>query len=209
MKKKLILLSLAMIIFSALNISCMHNHYKSKCKCKKYKKIGLALVTPVNDSKISGWIHFHKQERKKVTVKAEIKGLKPKQKYGFHVHKYGDCRENGKNAGAHLGSYRKNKKHGSADSEERHMGDLGNLVAGEDGTAIYKKTVNMCMRKLGGRSVIIHAQEDDLKSQPSGNAGSYIGCGIIGYVQSLNDNTNDKTATSEKKKEKSEKEKEK
>ena len=197
MRKQLLFLFL--ISFGLLNISCMHHHYK---KCKR-KKDGLAVVNPVHDSKISGWVRFHKVGKKKVTVKAEIKGLKPKQKYGFHVHQYGDCRENGKNAGTHLGSYKKNKKHGSSDSKERHMGDLGNLTAGEDGTAVYEKTVKMCMRKLGGRSVIIHAQEDDLKSQPSGNAGPYIGCGVIGYVQLLDNHANkDVKAASEKKKEK-------
>lgn len=196
MRKKQ-LLFLFLISFGLLNISCMHYRHKYK----KHKKEGFAVIIPVNDSKISGWVHFHKTEKKKVKVKAEIKGLKPNQKYGFHVHKYGDCREDGKNAGAHLGSHKKNKKHGSANSEERHMGDLGNLTAGEKGIANYENTVKMCMYKLGGRSVIIHAQEDDLKSQPSGNAGPYIGCGVIGYTKSSEDHQkkDDKKVNSKKK----------
>ena len=67
--------------------------------------------------------------------------------------------------------------------KKKHAGDLGNLIAGPKGIAVYKKTVNMCLRKAGGRAVIIHAGEDDLKSQPSGNSGAYIGCGVIGYVK--------------------------
>ena len=149
---------------------------------KKTKKAGVAVVSSVNKSTVKGWVSFHKTEKRQVTIKAEITGLKPNQKYGFHIHQYGDCRDNGKNAGKHLGSYKKSAKHGAPDSKHKHIGDLGNLTAGKDGTAVYKKTLSMCMYKLGGRSVIIHANEDDLKSQPSGNAGPYIGCGVIGYV---------------------------
>ena len=166
---------LLVLIFSFLNISCMHHKYKHK-----YKKEGLAVIAPVNKSKIQGWVRFQKTENRQVLVKAAITGLKPNQKYGFHIHQYGDCRENGKNAGGHLNPHI--KKHGSPDSKERHMGDLGNLTAGKKGTAVYEQTVDMCMYKTGGRSVIIHANEDDLKSQPAGNAGLYIGCGVIGYV---------------------------
>ena len=176
MKQKL-LLTLLIIIFSFLNISCMHRY-----KYKKMKKAGVAVVSAVNESKVKGWVSVHKIKRKEVLVKAKITGLKPNKKYGFHIHQYGDCRDNGKNAGKHLGSHKEGSKHSSPDSKEKHMGDLGNLIAGKDGIAVYEKTLNMCMYKLGGRSIIIHANEDDLKSQPSGNAGPYIGCGVIGYV---------------------------
>ncbi len=177
MKQKLLLFIPLIATISFLNISCMHRH-----KYKKMKKAGVAVVSPVNKSKAKGWVSLHKIKKKQVLVKAEITGLKPNQKYGFHIHQYGDCRDNGKNAGSHLGSHKEGSKHGSPDSKEKHMGDLGNLIAGKDGKAVYEKTLNMCMYKLGGRSVIIHANEDDLKSQPSGNAGPYIGCGVIGYV---------------------------
>jgi len=171
---------LLVVVFSFLNVSCMHHHRK---KHKKYKKDAVATIAPVNDSKVSGWVSFHKQEDKKVLVKAHVKGLKPNKKYGFHVHKFGDCRENGKNAGPHLNPHK--GEHGSPENKKRHMGDLGNLVAGKDGTAKYEAVLDsMCMYKIGGRSVIVHANEDDLSSQPSGNAGPYIGCGVVGYMKS-------------------------
>lgn len=178
MKNNSSIFLLLTITFSCLNISCAHHFFHKH----KYKKDSLAVISPVNESKIQGWVHFQKTEDKQVLVKAKISGLKPNKKYGFHIHKYGDCRENGKNAGGHLGSY-KGVPHGAPNSEENHMGDMGNLTSGKKGTAVYKEVLDICMRKIGGRSVIIHANEDDLKSQPSGNAGPYIGCGIIGYVQ--------------------------
>ena len=165
--------------FSFLNISCAHHYRKHK---KKYKKNSLAVISPVNKSTVQGWVRFHKQEDKTTLVTAEVKGLAPNKKYGFHIHKYGDCRENGKNAGSHLNPY--DNRHGSSHSEERHTGDLGNLVADKKGNAVYKNIVDICAYKTGGRSVLVHANEDDFQSQPAGNAGPYIGCGVIGYVHS-------------------------
>ncbi|MDE0119734.1 MAG: superoxide dismutase family protein [Bdellovibrionales bacterium] len=188
--KLLILLSITLPLL--FNISCAHHKYK-----KKYKKAGLAVLSPVNNSKVKGWVHFHKIERKKVLVRAKVTGLEPNKKYGFHIHQYGDCREDGKNAGGHL-SYRKNSKHGAPDSEKKHIGDLGNLVTGKTGTATYQNILDICMYKTGGRSVIVHANEDDLKSQPSGNSGSYIGCGVIGYVKSADQEKGVSKVTKEK-----------
>ena len=164
--------------------SCKKDCKKPCCKHKKFckwTKEGKAWIYPVNKSKVSGWVSFQKQAKKQVLVKAEVRGLKPNKKYGFHIHEYGNCRNNGKNAGGHFNP--KGHKHGSADSAERHMGDLGNLKADKNGRAVYEKTLKICMKKVGGRSVIVHAGPDDLKSQPSGNAGPYIGCGLIGYVK--------------------------
>ena len=169
------ILLLAMI-FSLLNISCVH--YFSRHK--KHKKNSMALISPVHNSKAKGWVHFRKMEHGRVLVTAKISGLTPNKKHGFHIHRYGDCRENGRYAGPHLNPY--DGEHGSLDSEERHAGDMGNLMADSSGVASYKEVVDICLRKLGGRSIIVHAGEDDLMTQPSGNAGPYIGCGVIGYT---------------------------
>ncbi len=164
------------MIFSLLNISCAH--YFSRHK--KHKKNSMALISPVHNSKVKGWVHFRKMEHGRVLVTAKISGLTPNKKHGFHIHQYGDCRENGRYAGPHLNPY--DGEHGSLDSEERHAGDMGNLMADSSGVASYKEVVDICLRKLGGRSIIVHAGEDDLMTQPSGNAGPYIGCGVIGYT---------------------------
>ncbi|MYE07645.1 MAG: hypothetical protein F4X95_02705 [Oligoflexia bacterium] len=196
--KLIILLSITLPLL--FNVSCAHRKYK------KYKKEGLAILSPVNNSEVKGWVHFHKIERKKVLVTAEVTGLEPNKKYGFHIHQYGDCRENGKQAGGHL-SYHKKSKHGAPDSKKKHIGDLGNLVTGKTGTAHYQNILDICMYKTGGRSVIVHANEDDLKSQPSGNSGPYIGCGVIGYVKSADKEKEVSEVTKEETKTKEAKEK--
>ena len=170
---------LLLLIFLGFNVSCAHHRHRKKCH--KHKKQSLAVIKPVNKSQVQGWVQFQKTQKKKVLVKAEITGLAPNKEYGFHIHQYGDCRENAKNAGSHWNP--KGKRHGAPDSKDRHYGDLGNLKSDAKGKAVYEKEVKMCIYKAGGRSVILHADKDDLKSQPSGKAGPYIACGVIGYVQ--------------------------
>ena len=160
--------------------SCDKCKKKSACKNKRKSKEAVGLIFPVNNSKVTGWIHFQSTEDKKVIVKAEVSGLNPNQKHGFHIHQYGDCRENGKNVGDHFNPYK--AKHGAPHNKEKHLGDLGNLKSNKDGLAFYQKTMKIWVKKLLGRSVIVHSGTDDLKSQPSGNSGTYIGCGVIGRL---------------------------
>jgi Cu-Zn family superoxide dismutase len=119
------------------------------------------------------------QQGNNTEIIGEVKGLEP-GKHGFHIHEFGDLRsDDGMAAGGHYNP--EGHKHGGPDSAERHVGDLGNITANADGIA----TVKMMVRGLKvhfviGRSLVVHAKEDDLKSDPSGNAGGRIGVGVIG-----------------------------
>jgi Cu-Zn family superoxide dismutase len=115
-------------------------------------------------------------------VTADVSGLKPGSVHGFHVHENGKCEGPGfKSAGNHFDPAEHN--HGSPASGAKHMGDLGNLVANEKGIAkteviIQSKEKNSLGAYIG-KSVIIHANPDDLTTQPSGNSGDRIACGVI------------------------------
>ncbi len=161
--------------------SCDKCKKKSFCKYRKSKN-AVSLIFPVNNSKVKGWVQFTNTEGKKVLIKAEVSGLKPDQKHGFHIHQYGDCRDNGQNVGNHFNPYE--VKHGAPHQKEKHLGDLGNLKSNKKGIAFYQETMKMRVKKLIGRSIVVHADTDDLKSQPSGNSGAYIGCGVIGRLPS-------------------------
>jgi Cu-Zn family superoxide dismutase len=140
----------------------------------------VAVINPVGSNKIQGKVSFNKVDDG-IRVVADIDGLTPGE-HGFHVHEFGDC--SGKDAagvGAHFNPT--NSKHGGPDSAERHVGDLGNLVADEKGHAHYER-VDKLIKLQGknsilGRSIIIHADKDDYVTQPSGASGAKIGCGII------------------------------
>ena len=77
-----------------------------------------------------------------------------------------------------------NQPHGGKNSEQRHVGDMGNVSADQNGNAVldYIDTRIKINGPYGiiGRSIIVHADEDDLPSQPTGNSGARIGCGVIG-----------------------------
>ncbi len=104
-------------------------------------------------------------------------------KHGFHVHEKGDCSApDGSSAGGHFNP--DGKPHGGPDSPEHHRGDLGNIEADATGTAqvnIHMPgiTLDSGPDSVMGKAIIVHAGEDDLTSQPSGNAGARVGCGVI------------------------------
>lgn len=158
---------------------CSKKRRGSKCKSCDYKSsfIGKAQVMSVNRDKIKGDILFMKMKPGKVLVKAHFKGLKPNQSFGFHVHEFGTCANKALLAGAHWNPM--NNKHGGSYGEDRHMGDLGNLNSDNKGQALYTNIIPGRMGKFLGRSVIIHAKADDMKSQPSGNSGERIACGVV------------------------------
>ena len=127
------------------------------------------------------------EEADGVRVHAEIKGLTP-GKHGFHVHEFGDCSAADlSSAGAHFNPT--NKPHAGPDDVARHVGDMGNIEADASGAAkLDYVDHNISLTKdqgfVIGRSVVVHAKADDLKTQPSGDSGARIACGVIGIAKS-------------------------
>jgi Cu-Zn family superoxide dismutase len=140
----------------------------------------VAVLHGVN-SKVHGVVRFA-QEGQMVKITGEITGLTPGE-HAFHVHEFGDCSSpDAMSAGGHFNPT--GSAHGGPQSEKRHVGDLGNITADADGKV--KLDIEDKMIRLGGpnsilgRSLIVHEKADDLKSQPAGNAGARVACGVIG-----------------------------
>lgn len=144
----------------------------------------VAVVFPAKDKNVKGVITFTQTE-KGVKVVAHLEGLAP-GRHGFHVHEFGDCSApDFTSAGGHFNPTQ--MSHGAPTDEARHSGDLGNIVADEKGMATLE-WVDPMMQLSGpnsiiGRAVIVHTKEDDLKTQPTGNAGAREGCGVIGIAK--------------------------
>jgi len=143
----------------------------------------IAVVSPTQGSKVKGIVTFTKVDNG-IKVVADIEGLTPGL-HGFHVHQYGDCiAPNGDSAGGHFNP--EGMHHGAPAAKDRHVGDLGNLTAGEDGKAHLEWTDPLFSFEgrdsIIGRSIIVHGNADDLTSQPAGNSGPRIGCGVIGIA---------------------------
>lgn len=122
-----------------------------------------------------------------VQVKLEGDGL-PEGTHAFHVHEKGDCEApDFESAGDHYNP--EDKNHGKEDPDGPHAGDFDNIKVGADGKVDEDFTTDQVTLEKGkdnslftdeGTSLVIHADEDDYKSQPSGDAGDRIACGVIG-----------------------------
>jgi Cu-Zn family superoxide dismutase len=120
-----------------------------------------------------------------VRIVADFEGLTPGE-HGFHIHDKGDCSAaDASSAGGHFNP--SNSKHGGPESLEKHAGDLGNLTADEQGRAHFEWTTTQITlngeNSIIGRSVVIHADVDDFATQPAGNSGSRVGCGVIEAIK--------------------------
>ena len=147
-------------------------------------KQAIAVLHPTAGNKARGEVRFT-QDGDSVKVAAKLEGLLPGQKHAFHIHQNGDCSApDAMSAGGHYNP--EGKPHGLPDSDMHHAGDLGNVQADNEGKAQYEITVkNVTIagtkNPIIGRGVIVHAKPDD-GSQPVGNAGGRIACGVIGVV---------------------------
>ena len=146
----------------------------------------ITVLHPTAGNKVSGTVTFT-EVADGVQVHAEITGLTPGN-HGFHVHQFGDCSApDASSAGAHFNPT--NKPHAGPDATERHVGDMGNLEADASGKATldyldHQISLTNDQSSVIGRSVVVHAKPDDLKSQPAGDSGARIGCGVIGRAKS-------------------------
>lgn len=123
-----------------------------------------------------------------VHIRGEVGGLVPNGQFGFHVHDKGDCSAvDATSAGGHFNPAA--SAHGRAGGHAHHAGDMDNIVS--DGAGLARVDVHLQGVTLGGgaandiagRAVIVHADPDDYHSQPTGNAGARVACGVIKVVR--------------------------
>lgn len=141
-----------------------------------------AQLKPLGKNKTLGEVTFE-QTGGKVRVVANVQGLAPGKQHGFHIHEVGDCSSpDGMSAKGHFNPF--GKPHGNPSSGERHAGDMPALTAGKNGRASLQADLDTISIGSGpgnivGRAVIVHADPDDYKTQPTGNAGARLACGVI------------------------------
>lgn len=137
------------------------------------------------DTTVAGMVHFEAQEDGKVKMTLNITVEKMANKsVAAHLHENSDCGDHGNHAGGHWNPTGEN--HGKWGGGQYHSGDFGNIELDASGKGTLELTSDRWT--VGGdektnvlnKAVIIHSGKDDYKSQPTGNSGSRIGCGVIG-----------------------------
>lgn len=185
MKHSVITVTLGMWICAALAlfiIGCTAEYGELDLGSDRINK-AVAVLHPTAGNNVKGLVTFARTADG-ILVTADVEGISP-GKHGFHIHALGDCSApDGTSAGGHFNP--ENKPHGAPTDTERHVGDLGNITADANGKAHFEWTDTFISfsgsHSIIGRAVIVHAGEDDLTSQPTGNAGPRLACGVIGIA---------------------------
>ncbi|MBE0646811.1 MAG: superoxide dismutase family protein [Bacteroidales bacterium] len=182
MKTRIIAITIS-LLFVVFSISAQ-DHAAMQMTASSEQLKAICVLYPTDGNEVSGIVTFTSTPDG-VKVTADVLGLSP-GKHGFHVHEFGDCSApDGTSAGGHFNP--EHMKHGGPQDQMRHEGDLGNLEADETGRArmtfIDKDLMLSGPHSIVGYSIIVHAQEDDLISQPTGNAGARVACGVIGVMK--------------------------
>jgi len=144
--------------------------------------VAATLKPTQQDSAIAGTATFE-EFADGLEVHIEVTGAPPGL-HGIHIHQNGSCNNHGNDAGGHLNP--DHVQHGALEKDgfaKAHAGDLGNILIAADGTGVLETTlpgltVTGDRYSVMGRSLLIHANEDDF-GQPTGNAGDRIACGVI------------------------------
>ena len=141
------------------------------------------MIEAKSDSRLSGTAEFYEIDGS-ITLVLSVQNTPPGT-HAVHLHDFGDCSaEDGTSAGGHWNPT--HADHGEWGGTSFHLGDIGNFDVGDNGEAVRIFSSSLWSIGSGeendivGRAIIIHAQHDDLTSQPTGAAGGRIGCGVVG-----------------------------
>jgi len=141
----------------------------------------VATLEPTKGNTAAGTVTFQ-QKGDRVVVTANVTGLPPNSEHGFHAHEKGDCSSGDGMSTA--GHFNPNGKPHGPQSADHHAGDMPGLKADANGNAqasfeLTGVTVGSGAADLVGRGLIVHAGPDDFKTQPTGNSGARVACGVI------------------------------
>jgi Cu-Zn family superoxide dismutase len=143
-----------------------------------------AQLMPTQGNATAGTVRFVQKSTDVVTVSGEVSGLLPNAVHGFHIHEKGDCSSgDGMSAGGHFNPT--GQPHGRSDAASHHVGDLMSLQADANGVARFSVDSQVVrlgsgdLRSVIGKGLIVHRDPDDFTTQPTGNSGPRMACGVI------------------------------
>jgi|SRR6185295_1857125 len=161
----------------------------ASCASMSSGPTAMATLSSTSGSTAAGTVKLVQMKDGSVEVTADLTGV-PEGVHGFHIHDKGDCGDNGNAAGGHYNPG--GTPHGAPTVDPHHAGDFGNVTADAQGRVHTQFTTRSVTVAAGassavGHAVILHGNPDDLTTQPSGNAGPRIACGVV-TLQAAGDN---------------------
>ena len=174
-------------VFASTMAGCAAAPAKPAPSTPSHLRHPLAMVTanlgPASGTLVSGKLTLATVEGG-VRITGDIGGLGRNSTHGIHIHERGDCSAaDGSSAGGHFNPA--GAAHGRAGATAHHLGDMDNIVADANGIAHVSWQIDGVMLGTGaandivGRAIVVHANPDDYATQPSGNSGQRVACGVI------------------------------
>jgi Cu-Zn family superoxide dismutase len=183
--------SLATVIATALGLAACASAPPAAAPAPRAStstaRMALANLAPASGSLVSGKLTLMPMAGG-VHISGDIGGLAPGSSHGFHIHETGDCSAaDASSAGGHFNPT--GSPHGKAETGAHHAGDIDNIVADASGVAHVNAHVagvslgGGAADDIAGRAVVVHAAADDYNSQPAGNSGARVACGVVSVSQ--------------------------
>ena len=148
------------------------------------KQAEVIITSTYTDTVVNGKAKFETLDNGKVKMQLEIEvPSKAGKSVAVHIHEHADCGDNGKNTHGHWNPTK--AQHGKWGSASFHSGDIGNVKLDKKGKGTLTMETDLWTlggtpdKNIVGRAITVHGGVDDYTTQPTGNAGSRIGCGII------------------------------
>ena len=174
------------VLAGALSLTgCAHGGKAAAQGAAMVEEAGMPAATATiearSGSQVTGTADFIQLPDGRTRVVLNLTGLTPGP-HGVHLHEVGDCSaEDATSAGPHWNPT--SQAHGGPGAPEHHAGDFGNVIAGDDGEAtMVLETDDFTVEgenSVLGKAIVVHGAADDLTSQPAGNSGPRVGCGVI------------------------------
>lgn len=152
---------------------------------QKGKTVAKSEIDAKSGSKLKGKATFTQNDKGELVLRIDVSDAPPGE-HAVHIHDKGDCSSpDGKSAGDHWNPTHMEHGKWGAPGEHHHLGDIGNMSVGPDGKGTITLETSKWTAGTGatndvvGHAIVVHGGLDDFKSQPAGNAGPRIGCGVI------------------------------